>query len=47
MTAPNLGDLLVTTARHWSKTVADNVTTNNALLAYMNKRGNIDRKSVV
>ncbi len=45
MTAPNLGDLLVTTARHWSKTVADNVTTNNALLAYMNKRGNIKEKT--
>lgn len=41
MTAPNLGDLLVTTARHWSSKVADNVTNNNALLAYMNKRGNI------
>ncbi len=40
----NLGDLLVTSARAFSKTVADNVTTNNALLSYLNKRGNIKEK---
>ncbi len=44
MAAVNLGDLLVTTARAFSKTVADNVTNNNALLKYLNKRGNIKEK---
>lgn len=44
MAAVNLGDLLVTTARAFSKTVADNVTTNNALLSYIDKRGNIKEK---
>lgn len=44
MAAVNLGDLLVTTARAFSKTVADNVTNNNALLKYLNSKGNVKEK---
>ena len=44
MAAVNLGDLLVTTARAFSKTVADNVTNNNALLKYLNTKGNVKEK---
>lgn len=41
----NVGDLVVTTMRHYSKTVVDNVTNNNALLYYLNKNGAIKEKA--
>lgn len=41
----NVGDLVVTTMRHYSKTVVDNVTNNNALLYYLNKNNNIKEKA--
>jgi hypothetical protein len=39
-----ISDIIATTIQHRSKTIADNVTKNNALLTWMDKRGN--RKSV-
>lgn len=45
MPVANLGDLVVTTARHYSKTIADNVTTNNALLYKLQQKGRITEKT--
>lgn len=41
MAFPNVSDIVATTIQARSRTIADNVTKNNALLARMNQRGNI------
>lgn len=41
MAFPNVSDILATTIENRSKDVQDNVTKNNAFLAFMKKRGNI------
>lgn len=41
MAFPNLTDLVATTIESRSKDVADNVTNNNAVLAYIKKSGNV------
>jgi hypothetical protein len=38
---PNISDIVATTIESRSKKIADNVTKNNALLTYVDKRGNI------
>jgi hypothetical protein len=38
---PNVSDIIATTIQSRSRTIADNVTKNNALLARLNQRGNI------
>jgi hypothetical protein len=38
---PNVSDIVATTIENRSKKIADNVTKNNALLTYVDKRGNI------
>jgi hypothetical protein len=38
---PNVSDIVATTIENRSKKIADNVTKNNALLTYIDKRGNI------
>lgn len=43
--AANLGDLIATTLRNVSKTIADNVTNDNGFLAHLDSKGNI-KKSV-
>ena len=40
MAFPNLTDIVATTIQNRSKNIADNVTKNNAVAAYLNKRGN-------
>lgn len=40
MAFPNLTDIVATTIQSRSRKIADNVTKNNALCAYLNKRGN-------
>ena len=40
MAFPNLTDIVATTIQSRTRKIADNVTKNNALLAYMEKRGN-------
>jgi len=41
MASPNLSEIVATTLRNRSKTLADNVTNNNALLFRLNERGNV------
>lgn len=41
MASPNLSEIVTTTIQSRSKTLADNVTQNNALLRRLNKRGNV------
>lgn len=41
MAFPNVSDIVATTIQARSRTIADNVTKNNALLARLNQRGNI------
>lgn len=41
MANPNLGELVATTLRNRSAAIADNVTTNNVLLARLKERGNV------
>jgi hypothetical protein len=41
MAFPNLGDIVATTIENRSKMLADNVTKNNALLAWLKKTGNV------
>lgn len=41
MSFPNISDLATTTLERRSKTIADNVTNNNALMFFLNKRGNV------
>lgn len=41
MSFPNISDLAATTLEFRSKSIADNVTKNNALLAYLNKGGRV------
>jgi hypothetical protein len=41
MAFPNLTDITATTIDNRSRKIADNVTKNNALLAYLQKRGNV------
>lgn len=41
MTSPNLGELVTHTLRNRSKSLADNVTANNALLLRLNRKGKI------
>ena len=41
MAFPNISDVVATTIENRSKKIADNVTKNNALLTYVDKRGNI------
>ncbi len=36
-----ISDIIATTIQHRNKTIADNVTKNNALLTYVSKRGNV------
>lgn len=43
MAVPNLGDLVVSTARRWIPTLADNVTNNNALLMRLKSKGQIKK----
>jgi len=45
MAVPNLGDLVVTTARKWIDTISDNVTTHNALLYRLKSKGQIKKSS--
>jgi hypothetical protein len=40
MAFPNVSDVLATTIENRSRKIADNVTKNNALLTYLDKRGN-------
>jgi hypothetical protein len=40
MSFPNLTDIVATTIQSRTRQIADNVTKNNALTAYLNKRGN-------
>lgn len=40
MAFPNVTDILATTIEHRSRKIADNVTKNNGLLSYLQKRGN-------
>jgi len=40
MSFPNLTDIVSTTIQNRSRAIADNVTKNNALTAYLNRRGN-------
>ena len=44
MADPNLGQLAATTLRNRSSEVADDVTNNNALLAYLKKKGKIETR---
>ena len=41
MADPGLSEIVASTLRDRSKTVADNNTSNNAILRRLNKRGNI------
>ena len=41
MASPNLSEIVTTTLRNRSKTLADNVTNHNALLRRLNERGNV------
>jgi hypothetical protein len=41
MAFPNVSDIVATTIENRSKKIADNVTKNNALLTWLNKRGNV------
>jgi len=41
MAFPNVTDIVATTIEARSRTLADNVTKNNALLSRLNERGNI------
>ena len=41
MAYPNVSDIVATTIENRSRKIADNVTKNNALLTYIDKRGNI------
>ncbi len=41
MASPNLSELVTTTQRNRSRTVADNVTNNNALLRKMSTNGRV------
>ena len=41
MASPNLSEIVTTTIRNRSKSLADNVTNNNALLYKMNKAGTV------
>ena len=41
MASPNLSEIVTTTLRNRSGKLADNVTNNNALLARLNKKGNV------
>jgi hypothetical protein len=41
MAFPNVSDIVATTIENRSRKIADNVTRNNALLTYLEKRGNI------
>ena len=41
MASPNISELTATTIESRTRKVADNVTNNNALLRYLNKRGNV------
>lgn len=41
MSFPNVSDIVATTIQNRSRTIADNVTKNNALLARLNQRGNV------
>ncbi len=43
MAVPNLGDLVVSTARRWIDNLADNVTNNNALLMRLKSKGQIKK----
>ena len=42
MSFPNLSDIVATTIENRSSEIADNVTKNNAALAYLSKKGNIN-----
>ena len=41
MAFPNVSDIVATTIQNRSRSIADNVTKNNALLARLNQRGNV------
>lgn len=41
MAFPNVSDIVATTIQNRSRSIADNVTRNNALLARLNQRGNV------
>lgn len=41
MANPNVSDIIATTIQSRTRRIADNVTRNNAALAYMNRRGNV------
>lgn len=43
--AATLGDLVVSTARNWSKEAADNITNHNALLKTLKSKGHIKKAS--
>ena len=45
MAVPNLGDLVVSTARQYIDNIADEVTTHNGLLFWMKDKGQIKRAS--
>ncbi len=41
MAFPNISDIVATTIQNRSRKIADNVTKNNGLLTYLNRRGNM------
>ena len=41
MASPNLSEIITTTLRNRSKSLADNVTNHNALLRRLNENGNV------
>ena len=42
MASPNLSEIVTTTLRNRAPDVANNVLRNNALLMYLNERGNVE-----